>query len=474
MLVVLWAGGVLLTWFILVAGWFVARSQLSRIGNQLFEDIRGLDATRRLESVFLNYRHDDLLWHATGQDQYRRRGEVYLATAEQIARDFTPYIGTSEERELWVAIKEKLRAFREQSKLTPPMLAEDEIQATTDLLALVHDFEMENKDQMEASIKAAIHVRETITSGAIVLSILTALLLSVGALSLMRRIVRPTLALTNAAKTFGQGDLSAKTVVLYDDEMGALARTFNNMAGDIADREKDRLQFVAMVVHDLKNPVLAIEMATRVLGGSNATEEERRSYLDGIREEVAHLRGIIRDLMDDIQVANGRFFVRKVELDLGALVRQFVETQGKAFATHEIVVKTAGDCTVRGDVDRINRVLTNLVSNAVKYSPRGTRVILGVEKEDSQALLTVCDQGPGIAKDDLKVLFQPFGRGRSTRALAEGTGMGLYVVKQIVEAHDGQIDVQSEPGHGATFQIRLPLVGTPLTRDSLTQAGTRT
>lgn len=114
--------------------------------------------------------------------------------------------------------------------------------------------------------------------------------------------------------------------------------------------------------------------------------------------------------------------------------------------------------SIQADADRINRVLMNLVSNAVKYSPRETRVTLRVEKSDSQAVLTVSDQGPGIAPDDLKVLFQPFGRGRSADSLAEGTGMGLYVVKQIVEAHDGKIEVHSEPGHGATLEIRLPLV----------------
>lgn len=101
--------------------------------------------------------------------------------------------------------------------------------------------------------------------------------------------------------------------------------------------------------------------------------------------------------------------------------------------------------------------LKNLVSNAVEYSPQNTRVTLLVERVDSQVVLSVCDEGPGIAKEDLKVLFQPFGRGRSADTLAEGTGMGLYVVKQIVEAHGGRIEAQSEPGHGARFETRLPL-----------------
>jgi signal transduction histidine kinase len=455
--VVLWVGSALLAWAILATGWFAAKNRLTQIGGQVIDDMKALDATHRLETAILAYRHEDLLWHATGQDYYLQHANTYLEAAEQITQDFAPYVNTAKERGLWLAVQDRLKAFREQSNSPAGMSPQIEMRETDNLLAVVSDFQTENAGQMQGSIEAANHVQAMITYWTLGLATGTALLLSAGAWSLMRRIIRPTFGLTCAAEAFGQGDFSAKAPILHNDELGALARTFNNMAGDIADREKNRLQFVAMVVHDLKNPVLAIEMAARLLHRPDATEEERRGYLDGIREEAAHLRGIIRDLTDDIQVANGRFSIHKAEVDLGALVQQFAQVQCRAFTAHEIVVKTDEGCIIEGDARRIERVVMNLLSNAVKYSPDNTRVTLRVEKEDSQAVLTVSDQGPGIAKDDLGVLFQPFGRGRSADALAEGTGMGLYVVKQIVEAHDGRIDVQSEFGHGATFRVRLPL-----------------
>ena len=99
----------------------------------------------------------------------------------------------------------------------------------------------------------------------------------------------------------------------------------------------------------------------------------------------------------------------------------------------------------------------NLVSNAVKYSAPGTRVTVRVEAKEQLAVLSVSDEGPGIGEEDLRVLFQPFGRGRSADAFAEGTGMGLHIVKQIVEAHGGRIEVQSEVGRGSTFRVSLPL-----------------
>jgi len=457
MLVALWALTMLLAWGILVGSWFAVKGRLTRIGDQVANDIGGLDATHRLEAAVLAYRHDDLLWHATGQGNYQTNEGGYLAAAAQIVDEFSPYIDNSRERELVGEIREKLGVLKGQLVLTGSKPTDIEAGSVYDLLRIVHDLQLEEEGQMQASLQLVAHVEDEISNWAVGLSISTAVLLFAGALNLVRRIIRPTLAITTAAESFGQGNFATKATVLHDDELGALARTFNNMAGDIADREKNRLEFVAMVVHDLKNPALAIEMAARLLQGPNATEQERQGYLAGITEETAHLRGIIRDLTDDIQVANGRFSIKKAEVDLGRLAKQFAEAQRRAFTDHEIVVETDEGCLIQGDARRIERVIMNLLSNAVKYSPQNTSVTVRVQKEDSQVVLTVSDQGPGITRDDVGVLFQPFGRGRSAHALAEGTGMGLYVVKQIVEAHAGQIDVQSELGHGATFRIRLPL-----------------
>jgi two-component system sensor histidine kinase MtrB len=462
MLVVLWAGSVLLAWAGLVGGWFIAKNRLSKIDQRITLDAEALDAAHKLESDVLAERYNDLLWKATGQGMYKQQREEYLQAAEQIAANLSRYITTEQEREVSIQIEREMNTLREQSQ--PSTLAPSQSEPLlASLLSAVRLFDTQNEMDVQRSLLAADGLHGQISDWAIALSLATAGLLFAGSFSLVNRVVRPALALTASSHEFGQGNLTTRATVLHDDELGSLARTFNNMADDIAHREQDRLQFVAMIVHDLKSPALAIELGARMLRGSwgagqPANAQEITSLLEDIGEEAKRLRTIIHDLTDDIQVASGRFVVNKVRVDLGRLVRRLIHSQAQAFSDHRIVVENGQACTVLGDADRLERVVQNLVSNAVKYSPRDTQITVRIERKEPFALLAVCDQGQGISLEDQKILFQPFGRGRSTERLAEGTGMGLYVVKQIIEAHGGQITVQSRPGQGTTFQIQLPLV----------------
>lgn len=461
MLVVLWAGSLFLAWVVLMGGWFVAKSKLARIDQRVALDAEALEAAHELETDVLTERYDDLLWKATGQSMYKQEREERLQAAEQIAANLGRYITSDQERDIAVQVGREMNTLREQSQSTALAPSQSE-PLLANLLKAVRLFDAQNKSDLQGSLHAADGLDRDVSNWALAFSLGTAGLLFAGSFIVINRVVRPALALTASAHDFGQGNLSARAVVLHDDELGSLARTFNNMADDIANREKDRLQFVAMVVHDLKNPALAIDLGAQMLreslaGGQAAETREITSLLDDIIEEAKRLHTIIRDLTDDVQVASGRFSVNKAKVDLCALVHRLIQSQAQAFADHQIVIEGGQTCTVLGDADRLERVVQNLVSNAVKYSPPNTRVTVRIEKKEPFALLAVCDQGRGISAEDQKILFQPFGRGRSVERLAEGAGMGLYVVKQIIEAHGGQITVQSEPGQGTTFQIKLPL-----------------
>lgn len=484
-----------LAWAVLVAGWHTAKRQLSGLGDRVFENILVLGKVQDFQVAVLGYTHEELLWHATyahehpgdldgehhgqgaielhgdahqehnvsehdGQEagRHQKRRDEYLRTAEQIIADSDSYVTSDKTRELWTQIREGLASFREHSTSCASTPQEETAeQHARDLELQVYRLQHQYQCEMGNLLYRMRHLQRVVGLWAGFLSGGSALLLLTGSLVVIRRMMRPALALTGAAAAFGSGEFSARAPVLHEDEMGALARTFNNMAADIADRETNRLHFVAMVVHDLKNPLLAVEMAGRMLRRSVGDERQRNSYLDAIDADVKCLRGIVRDLTDDIQVASGQFSVRKAPIELTTLVRQLVQKQAEAFSSHEIVLETNGECLVLGDAARLERVVQNLISNAVKYSAARKRVTVRVETQGQFVVLSVSDEGQGICEEDLRVIFQPFGRGRSADTFAEGTGMGLYIVKRIVEAHDGRIEVQSEIGRGSTFRISLPL-----------------
>ncbi len=461
MLVVFWAGSVFLAWTGLVGGWFIAKRELSEIRERVVLDAEALDAAHTLELYVLRDRYNDLLWKATGQSTYGQVQEESLQAAEEIAANLDRYVTTDRERELTARIEREMATLREQSH-SPTLTPFQSEPRLANLLSAVRLFDAQNEQDLRESRRAADRLDGDVSDWTFTLSLCTAGLLLAGSFIVINRVVRPALAMTVGAQNFGQGNLSARAAVLHEDELGALARTFNNMADDIASREKDRLQFVAMVVHDLKNPALAIDLGARMLresltNGQPTERQEIVSILDEMSAEAKRLRTIIRDLTDDIQVASGRFSVNKDRVDLCTLVRRLVQFQAQAFASHRIIVEDGQVCTVVGDADRLERVVQNLLSNAVKYSPVNTQVTVRIEKKEPFVLLAVSDQGRGISEEDQKILFQPFGRGRSANRLAEGSGMGLYVVKQIIEAHGGQITVQSRLGQGTTFQIKLPL-----------------
>src|SRR5690606_4581731 len=141
------------------------------------------------------------------------------------------------------------------------------------------------------------------------------------------------------------------------------------------------------------------------------------------------------------QVASGSLTLKVGLIDFGQFVRDFVESQAHVISTHQVDLAVESDCMLDGDAYRLERVVMNLLSNALKYSPVDTRVELRVFRSDGHVVLTITDQGPGIPDQEQEVIFQPFGRGQAANGFTEGTGIGLYVVKQIVEAHGGSISV---------------------------------
>ena len=223
-----------------------------------------------------------------------------------------------------------------------------------------------------------------------------------------------------------------------------------------------RADFVSLVSHELRTPMAAVIGAARTLQQRwrELSPDQRESFLELIAGETNRLAELIGDVLDTSRIEAGTFSFRFQEVDLGQLVHDTVATA----QVGQDEVRLRADVPsalpeIRGDRDRLRQVLTNLIDNAIKYSPAGGQVDVRAYPENGRVLVDISDQGPGIAKADQKLIFEKFGRVTGSGATRPGTGLGLFIARSIAEAHGGGLEVQSSPERGATFTLDLPLAG---------------
>jgi two-component system sensor histidine kinase MtrB len=242
-----------------------------------------------------------------------------------------------------------------------------------------------------------------------------------------------------------------------------VAATFDELADRLVRQKQERLAFVAAVAHDLRNPLSALKLAGDALQrGPQPPDPERVSRtLAMVGRQVKQLDRMVGDLLDATRVQSGRFELRLQDVDLRAVVQHVAELFRPVSELHRIVLVTPEQpIVVRGDPMRIEQVINNLVSNAIKYSPKGGQVTIAASMAaGAEAVVAVTDEGLGIARDELPHVFEPFHRGAASRELVQGVGLGLAVARRLVEAHGGRLEVESQPGKGSTFRVRLRAAG---------------
>jgi signal transduction histidine kinase len=221
--------------------------------------------------------------------------------------------------------------------------------------------------------------------------------------------------------------------------------------------EAMRSDAVRALSHDLKNPLTVIQGYAEIT--EEATQAERRSYLRGIRHAARQALDLVHNVLDAAAVTGRPIIPRHEQVALNDLVRETVEqyqatADGKGVHLTTVLADQAP--IVEGDVQMLSRSIGNLVSNAIKFTAREGSVQTATTVVDDKVLITVRDSGCGIAEADLPILFQPYSRGGSGLGV-EGTGLGLYIVRQIAEAHGGAVRVVSVVGSGSTFTLELPL-----------------
>lgn len=288
------------------------------------------------------------------------------------------------------------------------------------------------------------------------------------ALRLARSLARPVEALARGAARLADGHLEERVSFPGGPptaELDALASAFNHLAARLQELEATRRAFLADVSHDLRAPVGAIQVATEtLLAGAEEEPELRRRLITGIGGEVRRLARLTGDLLELARFEAGRLELHRQPTDLGQLVEGLVATYQTEAAERGITmtVEAPSDLpTLDLDPDRIAQVLANLLTNALKFTPQGGRVAVRVAVESTHAALSVSDTGTGIPPEALPRLFDRFYQGNYGQGRKPGLGLGLAIVRALVEAHGGRVAVESRPGIGSTFTVLLPRDGAP-------------
>jgi signal transduction histidine kinase len=303
-----------------------------------------------------------------------------------------------------------------------------------------------------------------VAAGALVVGALLATVIVFGP---ARRRLR---AVENAARRFGAGDLTARAPDQGGDEVAEVATAFNSMADDLEARadalaasDRVRRQLLADVSHELATPVTAMRgfLETLTMPDLSIDERTRSQYLGILGEETSRLERIIGDLLDLARLEGGGGSFVVGEVPVAALFERVRSRHMRACADAGVDMTDSiapGAEAVRGDADRLEQALQNLAANAVRYAPRGTTVALSARPAADGVTLAVSDEGPGIDAAHLPHVFDRFYKAEASRAVetpSSGSGLGLSIVKAIVERHGGHISVASQPGR-TVFALTVP------------------
>jgi len=282
------------------------------------------------------------------------------------------------------------------------------------------------------------------------------------AFMLSRWVADPLQQVVSAARAYPSETMKPVTPT-GPHEVQDLTRAFNSMIKRVDDSQRSQRDFVANVSHELKTPLTSIQgFAQALLDETADTPEARKQAAQIIHNESARMHRMALDLLELARFDAGAADLKMSAVDVGALLCGVVEkfTPQADTAGIELQVNVPDDLpSLIADGDRLAQVFTNLVDNALKFTPANGHVTLAAQKAGAEIEASVADSGIGVAKEALPRLFDRFYREDASRADGgkHGAGLGLAIVKEIVQAHGGKIGVRSQAGHGTTFTIHLPL-----------------
>lgn len=291
-------------------------------------------------------------------------------------------------------------------------------------------------------------------------SLITVLLCAILSDRFAHSLARPIQLMRNFAIRLGGGHFGDKLMIRQSNELDELALELNRMSERLASLDQERRAFLANVSHELRTPISNVQVTVEALrSGADEEPELRDRFFQTIEDETRRLSRLIHDLLDLGRLEAGVTLLERQHLVLSSLLDRAVRAveprmQAKGIAIHADVA----DIQLQGDPERLLQAFLNILDNAIKHSAADSKVLIRGYRDGKQAIVTVQDQGTGIKATDLPRIFEQFYTADPARK-GSSSGLGLAIAQRIVSAHGGIITASSQPSHGATFTISLPLGG---------------
>ncbi|MXW24576.1 MAG: HAMP domain-containing histidine kinase [Chloroflexi bacterium] len=285
---------------------------------------------------------------------------------------------------------------------------------------------------------------------------------------LAQRITRPIVQMTGAAQAMARGDYEQSIEVRGNDEVANLARAFNQMSAQVNRSNRSMRQLLADVSHELRTPLTSIQGFTQAFADGVVDDpEEARRLAEVVHEESERMRELVDDLLYLSRLESGELEIEREPVDLDSLITATVRRlRFEAAAAQVRVEPQLGGALVVGDERRLEQVCVNLLENAIRFAPADSAVTVSTRQEGSTVVMDVHNGGPPVPADELDHIFDRFYQVDRARSGSGHSGLGLAIVAELVQAHEGSVDVWSNSVEGTVFCVKLPAVAVPVASDA--------
>jgi signal transduction histidine kinase len=290
------------------------------------------------------------------------------------------------------------------------------------------------------------------------IGITTVILTIITVFFLSRFITIPLMKMKQATEQLSKGKTKVSLHTDRKDELGELASSIMKLSNDLERLKNDRNEFLASVSHELRTPLTYIKGYADIINKQDISIHERKEYLDIIREETNQLTVLIRNLFELAKMDENRFIINRRKVELRKLIQTVEELIRPGLEERNIRFSVICPENIIANIDpeRIQQVLLNILDNAIKHTSPGKTISIRVIQNEMEIKITIEDEGEGIPKEDLPYLFDRLYRVEKSRSRESGgTGLGLAIAKEIIESHEGRIEIQSKIGKGTSVNIFL-------------------